>query len=501
MESSTRGDVAPGLAPDNGKTPADEIAEAGEAHGASAPGPTTAPHSAREGAQLKNNYQPAPNSMGSPPANSMGSMPDGTDGGTRDLSTGEAHGAQAPGPTTGKVSVQPPKEGGEQMMLSANSMGSPPANSMGSMPDGTDGSARDTSTGHARPASGAGLDHGRGATAAVAEHACQQPMATSWGSPPANSSGSVSCKPEGDAWPMSTGEAHGAHAPGSTTGEGPRQSLQSMACQQPTANSWGSPPANSSGSSETQSGAWSMGAGAAHGECISILNKTTSPGRAIDAGAVRAAASAGAAVGHTRLDDEPTPEKGERETRARGGSGAGMRPKQLFCMAAAEEEAAAEGAGPRVEGLTGLEGGMLLEWAEMEVGAAETSGSPTEPSNPSPSPSNPSPSSPGISPRPGPEPTDRSAGMTTGHGIAAAAAAAAGRAREHEDGPVTSPPLRAGVRGCVPACERTTRGRSAEATQRRDLKRSATAGEKRRRKAARTQRKMRAKRAAQSEST
>ena len=37
-------------------------------------------------------------------------------------------------------------------------------------------------------------------------------------------------------------------------------------------------------------------------------------------------------------------------------------------MAAAEEEAAAEGAGPRVEGLTGLEGGMLLEWAEMEVG-------------------------------------------------------------------------------------------------------------------------------------
>ena len=183
MESSTRGDVAPGLAPDNGKTPADEIAEAGEAHGASAPGPTTAPHSAREGAQLKNNYQLAPNSMGSSPANSMGSMP-----------------------------------------------------------DGTDGSARDTSTGHARPASGAGLDHGRGATAAVAEHACQQPIATSWGSLPANSSGSVSCEPEGDAWPMSTGEAHGAHAPGSTTGEGPRQSLQSMACQQPIRQTAGAAP-------------------------------------------------------------------------------------------------------------------------------------------------------------------------------------------------------------------------------------------------------------------
>ena len=51
------------------------------------------------------------------------------------------------------------------------------------------------------------------------------------------------------------------------------------------------------------------------------------------------------------------------ETRARGGSGAGMRPKQLFCMAAAEEAAAVEGAGPRVGGLTGLEGGMLLECA------------------------------------------------------------------------------------------------------------------------------------------
>ena len=113
------------------------------------------------------------------------------------------------------------------------------------------------------------------------------------------------------------------------------------------------------------------------------------------------------------------------------------RPKQLFSMAAAEEAAAVEGAGPRVGGLTGLEGGMLLEWAEMEVGAAETSGSPTEPSNPSPSPSNPSPSSPGISPRPGPEPTDRSAGMTTGHGIAAAAAAA-GRAREHDTAHRTS---------------------------------------------------------------
>ena len=173
-----------------------EIEGTGTEHGASAPGTATGPHSAREGAQLKNNYQLAPNSMGSPPANSMGSMPDGTDGGTRDLSTGEAHGAQAPGPTTGKVSVHPPKEGGEQMMLSANSMGS--------MPDGTDGSARDTSTGHARPASGAGLDHGRAATAAVAEHACQQPIATSWGSPPANSSGSVSCKPEGDARLMST---------------------------------------------------------------------------------------------------------------------------------------------------------------------------------------------------------------------------------------------------------------------------------------------------------
>ena len=174
-----------------------------------------------------------------------------------------------------------------------------------------------------------------------------------------------------------------------------------------------------------------------------------------------------------------------------------MQPKQLFSMAAAEEEAAAEGAGPRVEGLTGLEGGMLLEWAEMEVGAAETSGSPTEPSNPSPSPSNPSPSSPGISPRPGPEPTDRSAGMTTGHGIAAAAAAA----REHDTGPVTSPPLRAGVRGCVPACERTTRGRSAEAKQRRDLKRSNTAGEKRRRKEVSKQKKKKAKQAGRGGST
>ena len=48
-----------------------------------------------------------------------------------------------------------------------------------------------------------------------------------------------------------------------------------------------------------------------------------------------------------------------------------------ICMAAAEEEAAAEGAGPRVEGLTGLEGGMLLEWAEMEVGAQATQ-SPTK---------------------------------------------------------------------------------------------------------------------------
>ena len=213
---------------------------------------------------------------------------------------------------------------------------------------------------------------------------------------------------------------------------------------------------------------------------------------AADAGAARAAGSEDAAAGHARPADEPTPEREAQAKRARGGSGAGMQPKQLFSMAAAEEAAAA---GSRLGGLTGLEGGMLLEWAEMEVGAAETSGPPTEPLNPSSSPSNPSPSSPGISPRPGPEPTDRSAGMTTGHGIAAAAAAA----REHDTGPVTSPPLRAGVRGCVPACERTTRGRSAEATQRRDTKRSNTVGEqeKRRRKEAHGQRKKRAKQAAQ----
>ena len=101
-----------------------------------------------------------------------------------------------------------------------------------------------------------------------------------------------------------------------------------------------------------------------------------------------------------------------------------------------------------------VEGGMLLEWAEIEVGAAETSGSPTEPSNPSPSPSNPSPSSPGISPRPGPEPTDRSAGMTTGHGIAAAE----GQARK------------------------TGRRRSVAARARGDARRKNTVGEKRRRK-------------------
>jgi hypothetical protein len=48
MESSTRGDAAPGLATDNGKTPADEVAEAGEVHSAHALGSTTTPHSKRE---------------------------------------------------------------------------------------------------------------------------------------------------------------------------------------------------------------------------------------------------------------------------------------------------------------------------------------------------------------------------------------------------------------------------------------------------------------------
>ena len=56
-----------------------EIEGTGTEHGASAPGTATAPHSAREGAQLKNNCQHAPNSMGSPPTNSMGSTPDGTE--------------------------------------------------------------------------------------------------------------------------------------------------------------------------------------------------------------------------------------------------------------------------------------------------------------------------------------------------------------------------------------------------------------------------------------
>ena len=189
----------------------------------------------------------------------------------------------------------------------------------------------------------------------------------------------------------------------------------------------------------------------------------TSPGRgsfpAADAGAARAAASEDAAAGHARPADEPTPERGAQAKRARGGSGAGMQPKQLFGMAAAEKAAATEGAGSGVEGLKGLEGGMLLEWADMELGAADsylkcTAGSTTAPSNPSPSPLNPSPPSPSISPCPSPEPTDRRAGMATGHG----------KDREHEDGSMTSPPLDTGVRGCVTACEqpggRAVNGRS-----------------------------------------
>jgi hypothetical protein len=161
-------------------------------------------------------------------------------------------------------------------------------NSMGSLPAADAGAARaagseDEAAGHARPADeptperGAQAKRARGGSGAGMSMACQQPTANSWGSPPATGVGSMSCEPEGGAWSMSTGEVHGAPAPGSTTGEGPRQSLQSMACQQPTANSWGSLPATGLGSSETQGGAWSKSAGEAHGECISVLNKTTSP--------------------------------------------------------------------------------------------------------------------------------------------------------------------------------------------------------------------------------
>jgi len=73
MESSTRGDVAPGLAAENGKTPADEDAEAGEVqqHSAHALGSTTTPHSKREKAAWQ---LVAANSMGSA-SNSMGKMP------------------------------------------------------------------------------------------------------------------------------------------------------------------------------------------------------------------------------------------------------------------------------------------------------------------------------------------------------------------------------------------------------------------------------------------
>ena len=68
--------LAPGLAPDNGKTPADEVAEAGEVHSAHALGSTTTPHSKREMAAWQ---LVATNSMGSA-SNSMGKTPGGSGG-------------------------------------------------------------------------------------------------------------------------------------------------------------------------------------------------------------------------------------------------------------------------------------------------------------------------------------------------------------------------------------------------------------------------------------
>jgi hypothetical protein len=151
MESSTRGDVAPGLAPDNGKTPADEVAEAGEVHSAHALGSTTTPHSKREKAALQ---LVATNSMGSA-ANSMGKTPGGSGGEEGESDEGAGSMRSTRGVEAQRTAVGKRRAWQEHVaealpwVLSTNSMGSLPAADAGAA---RAAGSEDEAAGHARPA-------------------------------------------------------------------------------------------------------------------------------------------------------------------------------------------------------------------------------------------------------------------------------------------------------------------------------------------------------------